>query len=395
MTIACTKGTQKIELQDEKDMAKSLKSTSSGQQWSSQKIVKDYLLDKSVVSILKAQVDEVKSFIFLDDKNMIQAQLNSSIGYFIYQYENGSSNKVYRETGQIPETDEVSLNLPCNPHSYSLELLPGNRKNIIYRQTHSAYQESKRLNFNSIIGDDKKILECQQQGERKSRSKLGNVYSKEHQYEDGFVIVYKNKSEIGECLCEILESQRFDSQIESQQDSSKNGVKSVTVNINPGQNMIVKYIFTPTHQEYDFMTFLSELRQGCEGTEEVLAIRKENIRNVKKLEQKNYKVQNLKDGSKFFGPEVDKNQFKSGFGKWEGANGEVFIGHFLDDMMTGQGTLVSPDGDIYQGNFSNGCRNGQGKSYDRTGSKYDGEWVYDQMHGDGSLTFKDGSKYVG
>ena len=106
------------------------------------------------------------------------------------------------------------------------------------------------------------------------------------------------------------------------------------------------------------MTFLSELRQGCEGTEEVLAIRKENIRNVKKLEQKNYKLQNLKDGSKFLGPEVDKNQFKSGFGKWEGANGEVFIGHFLDDMMTGQGTLVSPDGDIYQGNFSNGCKNG-------------------------------------
>ena len=54
--------------------------------------------------------------------------------------------------------------------------------------------------------------------------------------------------------------------------------------------MIVKYIYIPSRQEYDFMTFLSEVRLGCEGTDEVLAIRKENIRNVKKLEQKNYKV---------------------------------------------------------------------------------------------------------
>ena len=76
------------------------------------------------------------------------------------------------------------------------------------------------------------------------------------------------------------------------------------------------------------MTFLSEFRIGCEGSDEVLAIRREIQRSVTKLEQSNYKVQNLKDGSKFLGPEVDKNQFKSGFGKWEGANGEVFIGNF-------------------------------------------------------------------
>ena len=56
-----------------------------------------------------------------------------------------------------------------------------------------------------------------------------------------------------------------------------------------------------------------------------------------------------------------------------------------DDDKHGQGTLTWADGDQYVGDFVNGKRTGQGTYTDVNGNQYIGEWKDGMKHGQGTF----------
>ena len=67
------------------------------------------------------------------------------------------------------------------------------------------------------------------------------------------------------------------------------------------------------------------------------------------------------------------------------ANGNVYTGHFLDELPHGFGIEESTKGDRYEGFFERGQRSGHGKLVSKDGREYDGEFREGKMHGHGVL----------
>lgn len=64
------------------------------------------------------------------------------------------------------------------------------------------------------------------------------------------------------------------------------------------------------------------------------------------------------------------------------------IGHWKDDVRSGQGTYTYSNGDIYDGNWSNNLRHGMGTyTYIASSVKYEGGWVNGKKEGTGELVF--------
>ncbi len=55
------------------------------------------------------------------------------------------------------------------------------------------------------------------------------------------------------------------------------------------------------------------------------------------------------------------------------------------DCINGEGTLTWADGDQYVGDFVNGKRTGQGTYTDVNGNQYIGEWKDGMKHGQGTF----------
>jgi hypothetical protein len=108
----------------------------------------------------------------------------------------------------------------------------------------------------------------------------------------------------------------------------------------------------------------------------------------------------------------------SGTGKHMKPNGDVYEGHFLDNLYHGEGvfkyhetkrrfegqyvmgervkgTMKYADGSVYRGQFYHGRRHGRGSYTFKDGSRYKGDFVKDLMQGIGELRFRDGSQYDG
>jgi hypothetical protein len=117
--------------------------------------------------------------------------------------------------------------------------------------------------------------------------------------------------------------------------------------------------------------------------------------------------------------EGDWNEgFWSGYGQHEKANGDIYQGHFLDDIKHGlgvyrhadgkrvfdgryvmgqrvDGSMNYADGSVYKGQWYSGKRHGRGVYKFCDGSSYKGEFLHDCMQGAGELTWPDGGRYVG
>ena len=187
------------------------------------------------------------------DQKLVQTVYNMEIGYEIYQFENKTDEKIYHEENEIPKNTGITLCQPSKPYSYQLELRPKETKQVIYRQTYQVFAESKKLGYNSVIGDDELLVQAQQQGSKKKRSDLLNIYSKSFLYEDGLIMIYKNRERKKKTLVEQLESENFDEMIRGKGES-KGENKSFHVKVGPGQSMIVRYCLIKGTNEFDFFS---------------------------------------------------------------------------------------------------------------------------------------------
>ena len=89
-----------------------------------------------------------------------------------------------------------------------------------------------------------------------------------------------------------------------------------------------------------------------------------------------------KNGDKYEGSW--KNNKKEGKGTYYYTNkGDVYIGHFFNDLPNGKGIYKYKNGDRYEGLFKDGKKNGEGTFIYANGGKYKGEFKDDEKHGQG------------
>jgi hypothetical protein len=82
-------------------------------------------------------------------------------------------------------------------------------------------------------------------------------------------------------------------------------------------------------------------------------------------------------------------------GKETYADGDVYVGEFVDCKRHGYGKCEFADGRKYEGQFFAGKLSGYGKFTYPDGNIYEGEWEDDSMHGQGKLTYVHGFVYEG
>lgn len=85
----------------------------------------------------------------------------------------------------------------------------------------------------------------------------------------------------------------------------------------------------------------------------------------------------------------------NGMGEYRWANGNVYVGDFVDDAQTGKGELRWSNGDVYIGDFVDDVRNGKGEYRFPDGSVYIGDFVENLWNGKGEYRFADGAVYKG
>jgi hypothetical protein len=94
-----------------------------------------------------------------------------------------------------------------------------------------------------------------------------------------------------------------------------------------------------------------------------------------------------------------KNGKATGRGFMLFANGDKYIGDFLDGSFNGIGTYYFLDQkkDVfkYSGQFSKNKRHGKGQHFFRNGDIYTGDFYEEWEHGKGILLFANGESYVG
>mmetsp|Transcript_1537 Transcript_1537/g.3283 ORF Transcript_1537/g.3283 Transcript_1537/m.3283 type:complete len:366 (+) Transcript_1537:1957-3054(+) len=89
------------------------------------------------------------------------------------------------------------------------------------------------------------------------------------------------------------------------------------------------------------------------------------------------------------------NGLRNGYGVLKFTSDDVYEGDFVDDKMSGFGTLKSSEGYYFAGNFINGVRIGFGLQKWLSGAFYLGNYDRDLFNGQGKMTYSDGSCYEG
>ncbi|CAF1065956.1 unnamed protein product [Adineta ricciae] len=106
-----------------------------------------------------------------------------------------------------------------------------------------------------------------------------------------------------------------------------------------------------------------------------------------------------------------KDDRKNGQGAYYYANGNKYIGDWIDDSPPREGVFIWSSGDRYErccsivvnatmrgtheqcwGRFKDGRKNGQGVCHYSNGNKYTGEWEHDKQTGQGTLIFSSGDR---
>ena len=95
------------------------------------------------------------------------------------------------------------------------------------------------------------------------------------------------------------------------------------------------------------------------------------------------------DGDKYVGDWVDGKMH--GKGTMYYTNGDKYEGDFTDGTGTGHGTYTYSDGDVYTGDHIGYYFTGKGTMVYADGSVYVGEWKDDDRHGQGKMTYANGT----
>ena len=80
-----------------------------------------------------------------------------------------------------------------------------------------------------------------------------------------------------------------------------------------------------------------------------------------------------------------KDNLKFGDGKLIKANGDKYIGEFLNDKINGRGEYIYSNGDKYIGEFKDNVFHGHGCYINASGDTYEGEYRYGLKKGYGIL----------
>ena len=89
------------------------------------------------------------------------------------------------------------------------------------------------------------------------------------------------------------------------------------------------------------------------------------------------------------------NDTMTGVGTLDLADGTRYTGGFSSNAYHGQGVLVYPSGEMYEGEWDTHVRHGVGTLSLPCGSWYAGQWVGGVMEGEGEASLIDGSRYSG
>lgn len=85
----------------------------------------------------------------------------------------------------------------------------------------------------------------------------------------------------------------------------------------------------------------------------------------------------------------------SGKGSIEYKNGDKYIGSFKDNKKSGKGTYIWANSEIYIGNWVGDKMSGEGSYKYKNGDAYKGSWSNNKMHGNGIYTLKGGKSIKG
>lgn len=85
----------------------------------------------------------------------------------------------------------------------------------------------------------------------------------------------------------------------------------------------------------------------------------------------------------------------TGIGKYTYSNGDVYEGSLLDGKMNGKGVMKFSSNATYDGNFVKGMRSGYGKYTWASGAWYEGTFDEDVKNGSGKMTYANGDYYDG
>ena len=95
------------------------------------------------------------------------------------------------------------------------------------------------------------------------------------------------------------------------------------------------------------------------------------------------------DGDKYVGDWVDGG--REGKGTMYYSDGSKYVGDFVDGYGTGHGTYTMANGDKYTGEHLEFFFTGKGTMVYADGGVYVGEWLDDDRHGHGKMTHADGT----
>ena len=92
-----------------------------------------------------------------------------------------------------------------------------------------------------------------------------------------------------------------------------------------------------------------------------------------------------------FGQKCISGNCVNGQGTYTWANGDKYVGEYMNSVKHGQGTYTYASGDKYVGEYMNDITHGQGTYTWANGDKYVGENMNGMMHGQGTYTSANGT----
>ena len=107
------------------------------------------------------------------------------------------------------------------------------------------------------------------------------------------------------------------------------------------------------------------------------------------------------DGSYFSSPDNGdpsgcvKGDCFNGYGTFQYANGNRYVGDFSGGQPDGQGILYCSNGNKYLGHWEQNWRQGQGRFIFKEGHEYLGQFHRNQFHGKGIMRYANGDVYEG
>lgn len=129
---------------------------------------------------------------------------------------------------------------------------------------------------------------------------------------------------------------------------------------------------------------------AAEAAEEV---KEEPAKTYDPVTRTGYHEETYANGERYVGYFV--NGKRQGSGRMEYANGDVYEGMYEMGKRHGHGVMTYAAGSRYEGNWENSIKSGAGRFVQVNGEVYEGNFEGGTFEGTGSYTFKNGNIYMG